>query len=140
THVAYVGLGDGKYEGPVVAPATFGPYGGQILVPHAEHDAVHAIDNLGNVTQYVFPLIGAEGVLVIPSTPCSFGNSDTIFVSALQPQSKVVKLSTSDFTGLGGDILITSEQGYGILREHWNGTGYDQSVFDTTSLPYEGSA
>ena len=141
--VANLGFGgEADYEGPVVAPASFGPLGGQILVADEDHGAVHAIAGNGTVTLGVFRLFGAEGVLVVPSIPCTLGNSDVVFTSALQQQNQIVKLSMSDFTaaGLAGDILITSEEGAGILREHWNGSGYEESQFDTTSLPYEGSA
>src|SRR5882724_2722672 len=80
-----LGLGDAEYEGPAVVPQSFGPLGGQILVADEDHSAVHAIDNLGNVTLNVFSsFFGAEGVLVIPGTPCSFGNSNAVLVSALQ--------------------------------------------------------
>src|SRR5438874_1043735 len=85
--IANLGLGDADYEGPAVVPQSFGPLGGQILVADEDGSAVHAIDSLGNVTLNVFSsFFGAEGVLVVPGTPCSFGNSDAILVSALQQQ------------------------------------------------------
>src|SRR5207248_3021 len=58
THVANVGRGDGNYEGPVVAPANFGPYSGQILVANEDNGQVHAIKNDGTVTVGVFSLFG----------------------------------------------------------------------------------
>ena len=145
--VANLGLGVADYEGPAVAPMSFGTYAGQLLVADEDNGVVHAIasggpENPGTVTPNVFHFFGAEGVVVIPDTPCSFGSSNAVLLSALQQQNSIFKLSSSDFTGagLGGDILIVSEEGAGILREHWNGSGYDESPFDTTSLPYEGSA
>ena len=138
--VANLDLGDAEYEGPAVVPVNFGPLGGQILVADEDHGAVHAINNLGHVTLGVFSHFNAEAVLVVPSVPCTLGSSDAVLVSALQQQNQLVKLSMNDFTGMGGDILIMSEEGQGILREHWNGSGYEESPLDTTSLPYEGSA
>jgi hypothetical protein len=140
--IANLGLGDGEYEGPAVVPLDSSPLAGQILVSNESNDAVHAIAADGTLSLFVFSLFGAEGVLIVPSTPCGFANTGITLLSGLQQQNQVNKLSTTDFTGsgLGGDILILSEEGAGIRREHWNGSSYDQFDFDTTSLPYEGSA
>jgi hypothetical protein len=129
-------------EGPAIPPLSFGPLGGQILVADELDGQVHAIKNDGTVTLGVFSFFGAEGVHVITSHPCAFGNSGATFISALQQQSSIVKLSSSDFTGLGGSILVTSEEGAGIaLITYDSGTQqYTKTTFDSTSLPYEGSA
>ena len=59
-------------EGPAVVPASFGPFGGQILVADDVNGEVHAIENNGTVTLNVFnwtlpDWAGAESVQVIPS-------------------------------------------------------------------------
>jgi len=51
TRVANLGHAN---EGPVVAPLSFGPLGGQILVADEDNGAVHAIANDGTVTPNVF--------------------------------------------------------------------------------------
>jgi hypothetical protein len=140
--IANLGLGAADYEGPAVVPLDSSTWAGQVLVADEDHNAVHAIAADGTLSLYVFSLFAAEGVLIVPSTPCGFGNTGITMVSALQQQNQINKLSTSDFTGAGlsGDILIMSEQGAGIRREHWNGSSYDEFDYDMTSLPYEGSA
>lgn len=116
-------------EGPSVVPSAFGTYGGQILVGdelYSGFGAIHAIDNGGSVTYEVFDLFAAEGVHNIPNPVSSFfmaGKDNVIY-----------KYPSTDFTGLSGDVLITSESGGGILREHWNGSSYDESTFDTGPL------
>src|SRR5438132_9787464 len=57
-------------EGPAVAPLSFGPFGGQILVTN-DNDAVNAIRNDGFVTLNAFVTgagTGPESVQVIPQT------------------------------------------------------------------------
>src|SRR5205823_1268297 len=86
-----------KLEGPAVAPVSFGPppgpnrYGGQILVADENIGAVHAIDNLGNVTLEAFDVFAAEGVLVIPSDPCTFANSSGTLFSAAFDQNAIYR-------------------------------------------------
>ena len=47
------GIG-GSIEGPAVAPLSFGPFGGQILVADDVNGQVHAIKNDGTVTLNAF--------------------------------------------------------------------------------------
>src|SRR6266481_6230615 len=65
-------LTDGEIEGPAVVPIGFGPHGGEIWVADESNDAVHAIDNLGNVTQSILSHVATESVSVIPNPPCTF--------------------------------------------------------------------
>ena len=102
-------------EGPAIPPLSFGPYGGQILAADEDSGGVHAIDNTGNITYDVFSNYGAEGVLVIPSAPCTFCDGGGAQFQAIQnfQSGNVYQYPLTDFTGLGGNILVTSEFGGG---------------------------
>src|SRR6476646_1650469 len=64
----------GEAEGPGVAPLSFGPYGGQILVADEANGQVHAISNTGVVTLNILPFFfgGVEAVNPVPTNPCTF--------------------------------------------------------------------
>ena len=62
THIADV-VGAEEIEGPAVVPASFGPFGGQIMVADEDRGSVHAIKSDGTVTLDVITHIGAESVL-----------------------------------------------------------------------------
>src|SRR5439155_295089 len=72
--------------------------------------AVHAIKNDGTVTLNILSHVAAEGVFVIPSVPCTFCSGGAFF-QALQDVGQVWQYPLSDFTGLGGKVLVTSESG-----------------------------
>jgi hypothetical protein len=137
-------LGDVEIEGPAIPPLTFGPYGGQILVADEDSGYVHAIDSNGDVSPYIFSWFGAEGVIVIPSAPCKFCNATVgpgAYFQAIENLGALYHYPPTDFTGLGGSILVTSEFGAGTALITFNGTGYDQTAFD--NIPgslIEGSA
>ena len=126
-------------EGPLVAPLSFGPFGGQVLAASDDAGKVWAIKNDGTFT-LAFSWAGAESVHLIPDVPCPFSTSGKAFFSALQQQQQVVAFPATDFLGFGGDIIVPSEQGLGITKIHWNGSSYDQMTFDTAGGGYEGSA
>src|ERR1700756_3458846 len=102
-------------EGPAIPPLSFGPFGGQILAADEFSGSVHAIDNAGNVTYDVFLNYGAEGVLVIPSVPCTFCGSGGAYFQAIEnfQTGNIYQYRLTDLTGLGGNILVTSEFGAG---------------------------
>ena len=50
THIADRAVGAQEIEGPAVVPASFGPFGGQIMVADEDRGSVHAIKNDGTVT------------------------------------------------------------------------------------------
>ncbi len=116
--------GGHEVEGPAVVPPGFGPHGGEIWVADEDPgNAVHAVrnDNPPGPGPYtVFPNIlshvSAEGVSVIPSPPCAFCDSPpagpSAFFLAEQQQFQLVwRYPLSDFTGLGGNVIVTSESG-----------------------------
>ena len=95
-------------------------------VADEDGNAIHAVKNTnppGPGPYTVFPNIlshvNAEGVYVIPNSPCTFtplgcsqGNGDGAFFLAEQQMfQQVWKYPLSDFTGLGGKVILTSEAG-----------------------------
>ena len=135
-------------EGPAVAPLSFGPFGGQILIADEDAGQVDAIDNTGHVTFGVFSRLGAESVQVIPENPCTFcGFAGFQAIGNFPfPQHNLYAYPPTDFTTFGGGILVTSEQGAGTLVVTFSpspspGT-YNEAVFDQ-QIPggsYEGSS
>ena len=104
-------------EGPAVVPPGFGPHGGEIWVADEDGNAIHAVKNTnppGPGPYTVFPNIlfhiNPEGVYVIPNPPCSYcGNA--FYLAEQQAFQLVWAYPLSDFTGLGGNVILTSESG-----------------------------
>ena len=102
---------------------------------------VHAIEYDGvtvtlNVFNWVSPdWLGAESVQVIPDTPCANCSGgayfQAVFDGGLHPNS-IIEYPLTDFTGLGGSILVNSESipGHGTALVTFNGTNYVTTVFD----------
>ena len=129
THIADTGAaGALEIEGPAVAPLSFGPFGGQILVADEDRGSVHAIKNDGTVTLDVFAHPGAESVQVVPDTLCTFcsggAHFQAITINPFGDGPGIYQYFPADFTGLGGDVLVTSEAGAGTVSVHFNGTNY----------------
>lgn len=124
-------------EGPVVAPMTFAPYGGMVIAASEGYSAVYAIAP-GGASYYVAYWPSAESIHVIPDRTCNFGTSGGAFFSAIYP-THIEKFPPSDFTGLGGRLLVTSEGGgTGLMTS--TGGGVATSVFETPGGQHEGSA
>jgi cell division septation protein DedD len=139
THVATVPAGR-ELEGPAVVPAGFGPEGGKIWAADETGGNIITISNTGVVNTSIGTWPGAESILVIPPNPCSFGNSDGAMFSANYNANNITKFTTGDLSGLGGNVLVTSEGGQGILLIGFNGTSYTGATFENPPTSYEGSA
>src|SRR4029077_9793479 len=109
THIADTNRDGGTAEGPAVVPSDFGPYGGQIWVADDTNSTVNAIAPDGTVTYDVVIVFSAEGVHVIPSTPCAYCSGGAFF-QAIEDSNSIYQYPPTDFTGLGGNILVTSEE------------------------------
>jgi hypothetical protein len=119
-------------EGPAVVPPGFGPHGGQIWVADENNSQVHAIRNDGTVTLNLLSHVTAEGVHVIPSPPCTFCSGGTFFQAEQQLFKLVWQYPLSDFTGLGGNVILVSESGFegaDTSLVTFDGTNYVQSSF-----------
>ena len=120
-----------QVEGPIVAPMSFAPFGGEIIMGNDLGNTVYAMDNLANLS-IVGSWNGGEGGVLIPSTVCNFGTSTGAYFVAMMDQNEILKFSASNFSGLGGDILVPSETdpvATGIGRFHSNGTTVSSSTF-----------
>ena len=133
-----------QIEGPLVTPSTFGTYGGWVWGGNEFQNGVYAMSNTGTVVQVAAggELNSPEGLILIPSTVCSFGSSGGAYFIGMEDQNQVMKFGTFDFQGLGGDLLAPSELDTHISRIHWNGTAYEIFHFsDPIGIPdLEGSA
>ena len=125
--------GDGEIESPAVVPPLFGPHGGEIWVADEENSQIHAIGPppTYTVTQNIITHANAEGVFVIPSPACTFC-SGAFFQAEQQLNQLVWQYPLSDFAGLGGNVILTSESavaGADTSLVTFNGTNYVQSSF-----------
>ena len=134
-------------EGPAVLPASFGPLGGQIIVADDLNNNLYTINSVGAVNYSPFggtpgSFTGAEQVLVIPEFPCAFCG-DHAFFSAAAGDNDIISYPAGDFTGLGGDILVTSESApaFGTFRAHFDvpSMSYQFFNFDPSAVFKEGS-
>jgi hypothetical protein len=114
----------GPFEGPVVAPFSFSPFGGCLLVA-ADHAPAGEGQPKGQV--FAFPAFCsdpivvasvplAEGVTIIPSTKCTYALTpgDTYFTAIFGVGGNTIdQLPQSAFAGLGGDALVPSESSSG---------------------------
>ena len=123
-----------EIEGPGIPPTTFGPFGGQILIADETSGRIFAVSNTGVVTPNALGVFwpAAEGVVVIPDTVCTFGCATGGFFNAYEGPDQVIQYPPSDFTGLGGNILITSEGASGTALVKFNAVTqkYDLTFFD----------
>ena len=128
-------------ENPAVVPRAFGPFGGQLWVSDEDYPntlitvpgAIHAIDSNGNVTLDVVEWHGAEAVLVIPQTPCTFCSGGELFQAiTLNEQGPIgiYQYFPADFAGLGGNVLVPSESSNGTALVQFDGTNYVTSSLE----------
>ena len=119
--IAFTGGVGAAVEGPAVVPIGFGPQGGKIWVADEGRNAVHAVGPppTYTVTLNILSHVSTEGVFVIPSPPCAFCDSppgpSAFFQTEQQLNQVVWRYPLTDFTlpppGLGGNVLLTSEEG-----------------------------
>jgi Tol biopolymer transport system component len=117
-----------QIEGPAVAPLSFDPYGGQIIVANEFADDVFAISGTGVVTE-IATVDGGEAAVEIPPTVCNFGTSQGAYFVAMEEQNQIMSFPASLFTGLSGDILIPSELITDFWKLHSNGSSISTTQF-----------
>jgi len=125
-------------EGPDVAPLSFAPYGGHVLVAAEQVSTVYAVSPTGTVST-VASWPNPDGVAFVPSNVCTFGTSGGAFFTAIYP-THITKFPASDFTGLAGRALVMSEFGGGIGLLTSDGTSVTVSTFQTSIGEHEGSS
>jgi hypothetical protein len=113
THIAGIFPGGQAIEGPAVVPPLFGPHGGEIWVADETNHQIHTIGlpPTYTVTLNFLHHQFAEGVFVIPSPTCAFCSGGAFFQTEQQMLELVWQYPLSDFAGLGGKIILTSENG-----------------------------
>jgi len=132
-------VGD-EIEGPVVAPMSFGPFGGQILVADEGNGVINAIGPppTYTVTPNIFNYPGQfeptpEALAFIPEgTLCTFCGFAFFQTSQQNPPGlpSMFAYPPTDFTGLGGSLLITLESDQRIVRVQFQAGNYVTTVFD----------
>jgi PEP-CTERM motif len=141
TLVASVGT---DTEGLDIASSKFGPYSGQLLVTSEGTGLVHAISPGGTIS--TLPMTGggavaislAETVSTVPLNLGSSGKAIEGFYVANYP-SDIQFAAASQFAGLQGDAIVTSEFGSNstIWDLHWNGSSFDVSSIGALPLQSE---
>jgi hypothetical protein len=136
THIASVfAPGDNRViEGPAVVPPAFGPHGGKIWVADEIGHAVHTIGPppTYTVTQNILFHITAEAVYYVPTTVVFAGTPGSLYLAEQQQFQLVWEYPLSDFQGLVGNIILTSEAGADFADTSivtTDGTNYFQNSF-----------
>ncbi|MGB6784984.1 MAG: hypothetical protein WBE60_03790 [Nitrosotalea sp.] len=134
--------GHDRIGSAVVAPSSFGTYGGDILVPDPGTGNIFAVSPQNNVTKIgLWP--GASEILFVPQPMCSFGSQETAFLSSLASDTggSIAMYPKTEFSGLGGSALLTNQYNpsIGLMTATANGIMIKefQSNIDTQLL--EGS-
>ena len=127
-------------EGVEVAPLSFAPYGGQIIATAELTKEVFAISASNPpVVSLIITLPNVvEDVRFIPLDPCNFGRSGGMFFDSIYPTA-VWKFPKSDFVGLGGSALITTEYAGNIFLLTSTGGSITVTTFQTDLDQQEGS-
>lgn len=125
--VANVQLGGNSVslEGLDVAPAGFGPFGGQLFVASETSNAVFAVSNGGVVTKLTN---GSLGDITVPSAeeltfvPLNLGASGSSLEGLYSGNyaTNVLFANGSQFAGMQGDMILTGELTDKITRIHWD--------------------
>ena len=134
--------GDDRIGSPVVAPSSFGIYGGDILVPDPGTGNIFAISPQNEVNKIgLWP--GASEILFVPQPMCSFGNQEIVFLSSFASDTggSIAMYPKTEFADLGGSALLTNQYNpsTALMTATANGTMIKefQSNIDTQLL--EGS-
>lgn len=134
--------GDDSIGNPIVAPSSFGAYGGNILVPDPGTGNIFAISPQNEVSK-IGLWQGASEILFVPQPLCSFGSQGTVFLSSLASDTggSIAMYPKTEFANLGASALLTNQYNpsMGLMAATANGTLIKefQSSIDTQLL--EGS-
>jgi hypothetical protein len=121
-------------EGPAVAPMTFAPFGGQILVTDDFENAVFAVSATGVETP-VATYPAAESVVFMPRNVCEFGSTGGAFFVASQFGNTVYKFPAGDFAGLNTRTALVLTKGGTIGKLVSVGGSVQVSDFESDPSP-----
>jgi len=132
------GVGE-EIEGPVVAPASFGTFGGQILVADEAAGVISAIGPpptytvTHNIFNYQNDQPTPEALAFVPDQPlctfCGFAFFQTSQQGAAG-QPSMFAYPPSDFTNLSGSLIVTLESDQRILLVQNLAGNYSTTIFD----------
>jgi hypothetical protein len=116
-------------EGMDIAPSTFGPYAGDLLVGSEASATVRLISPSGVVTVVGTTFTGAETISAIPTTLDDSNPLEGFYVANYTQNIQFAP--ASDFTGNElGSVIVTSEtQGSTAWDVTWNGTSFVSTPF-----------
>jgi len=134
-----IGRVNSEIEGPDVAPYSFGPYGGDVLLAGEGKSEIWAMTPTGRILNVV-PYYVAEHVNIVPTSQCTFGNTGGSYAVSDYADNGVVLYNRSMLAGLGGDALVTSEDRGGIDALTPTASGVSESVFEPAEYDPEGSS
>jgi hypothetical protein len=142
---ALLGLATVRIENPDVAPSTFAPYGGHIVVAAEVLSKVFAVSPAG-VVKAVAQWSGAEGVNAVPGGKCNTSGTGAAFFTAIfKPAASgagtIVRFPLSALEGLSGRLLVTSgaTAGIGLLTSTGAAT-ITPTLFHANIGKHEGSS
>jgi hypothetical protein len=142
---AALGLAAVRIENPDVAPDTFAPYGGHIVVAAEVLSKVFAISPAG-VVKAVAQWPAAEGVNTIPGGKCNTsGTRGAFFTAIFRPAASgpgtIVRFPLDALKGLSGRLLVTSQGSAGIgLLTSTGASTITPTLFHANIGKHEGSA
>jgi hypothetical protein len=116
-------------EGLDFAPAGFGPVGSQVVIASESASTLYAVSPAGIVTNmnaaFGISVAAAEEIGFVPLDLGLSGNPVEGFYAASYPND-IQKADASQFTGMLGDAIVTSELcgADPLTRVHWNGSAF----------------
>lgn len=119
-----------QVEGPNVAPRSFAPYGGDVLLATKFNNEVLAVDPSGAVSVVTPVDHDTEQVAPLPPTRCDTAFGGAAWFLAEEDAGQIVSFPTSDFAGLSqANALAQSELQMDIFLLTSNGTSVSSSTF-----------
>lgn len=124
---------DRRAEGVAVAPASFGPLGGQIIVGiegYDDNDAqsgkVYAVSANGAATLLADIGYTAEHIQFVPANGGTYYQAELSFERARE--NRIWSASSSQFLARAGHMLVINEMAGDLWELVWDGVRYTQSL------------
>ena len=110
-------------EGLDIAPASFGSFGGQLIVASEATGTLRAIKPSGIVQTLPFTVASCEELTFVPLSLAP-GNNSLVGLYGANFMPDILKANGSDFLGMQGDLIVTGETTSQVSRVNWNGTNF----------------
>ena len=122
-----------RLEGLAVAPSSFGPLGGQIIVgvegtgdDDPQSGKVYAVDANGTPTLLADIGYCAENIAFVPASGGTLYHTQLSFER--ERDNKLLVASASQFVARAGRMLVTNEMSGDLWEVAWDGANYIQSL------------